>query len=112
LRDPPDAVVCGNDEVALGVLLAAEAAGLSVPGDVAVTGWDDLLAARFAHLTTVSQPMRELGATAARWLHGRIAERTTDPAGSRPVAVRRRVLDTQLVVRRSCGIHPPEVHPS
>jgi LacI family transcriptional regulator len=112
LRDPPDAVVCGNDEVALGVLLAAEAAGLSVPGDVAVTGWDDLLAARFAHLTTVSQPMRELGATAARWLHGRIAERTTDPAGSRPVAVRRRVLDTQLVVRRSCGNHPPEVHPS
>lgn len=104
---PPDVVVCANDEVALGVLLAAEAAGLSVPGDLAVTGWDDLLAALFAGLTTVRQPMRELGATAARWLNRRITE-TTD----RPAAVRRRILPTQLVVRRSCGFHPPEVHPT
>jgi len=102
LRDPPDAIVCANDEVALGVLLAAEAAGLDVPGDVAVTGWDDLLAARFAGLTTVRQPMRELGAIAARWLHSRINEDDGPPA-------RRRVLPTQLVVRRSCGPHPPEV---
>ena len=109
LTHPPDAIVCGNDEVALGVHLAAEAAGLSIPGDVAVTGWDDLMAARFAGLTTVAQPMRELGATAARWLHGRIAARTADPA-QRPGAARRRVLDTQLVVRRSCGNHLPEVH--
>jgi LacI family transcriptional regulator len=108
LRHPPDAVVCANDEVALGVLLAAQAAGLDVPGDLAVTGWDDLLAARFAGLTTVRQPMRELGATAARWLHGRIEERSADP-DRRPVAARRRVLPTQLVVRRSCGTHPPEV---
>ena len=108
LRDPPDAIICANDEVALGVHLAAEAAGVSVPGDVAVTGWDDLLAARFAGLTTVSQPMRELGATAARWLHGRITERTADPE-ERRVAARRRVLPTQLVVRRSCGHHPLEV---
>lgn len=107
VRDPPDAIVCGNDEIALGVLLAAEAAGLSVPDDVAVTGWDDLLAARFAQLTTVRQPMRELGATAARWLDQRITERAAEPAGR--VAARRRVLPTQLVVRRSCGHHPREV---
>jgi LacI family transcriptional regulator len=106
-------VVCANDEVALGVHLAAEAAGLSVPADLAVTGWDDLLAARFAQLTTVSQPMRELGATAARWLHGRITERTTDPAG-RQVAARRRILETELVIRRSCGssAHPEAGHSS
>ncbi len=66
--------------MALGVHLAAEAAGLRVPDDLAVTGWDDVLAARFAGLTTVRQPMRELGATAARWLHRRIEERTADPA--------------------------------
>jgi LacI family transcriptional regulator len=102
LRDPPDAIICANDEVALGVHLAAEEAGLSIPDDVAVTGWDDLLAARFAGLTTVRQPMRELGATAAGWLH----ERITNPAAKQ----RRRVLATQLVVRRSCGTHPPEVH--
>jgi LacI family transcriptional regulator len=111
LRDPPDAIVCANDEVALGVHVAAEAAGLSVPADVAVSGWDDVLAARFAGLTTVRQPMRELGATAARWLHGRIAERTAEPS-ARPAGVRRRVLPTQLVVRRSCGIHSPEIQTS
>jgi LacI family transcriptional regulator len=104
LRDPPDAIVCANDEIALGVHLAAEEAGLSIPGDVAVTGWDDVLAARFAGLTTVRQPMRELGGTAARWLH----ERIQNPAAKE----RRRVLTTQLVVRRSCGTHPPEVRES
>jgi len=53
----------------------------------------------------VRQPMRELGATAARWLDRRITERT-----DRPAAPRRRVLPTQLVVRTSCGPHSPEVH--
>jgi LacI family transcriptional regulator len=71
-RTRPQAVVCANDELALGVLTAAERAGLRVPADLAVTGWDDVMAARFARLTTVRQPMRELGATAARWLHDRI----------------------------------------
>ena len=105
LATRPDAVVCANDEVALGVHLAAEAAGVAVPGELAVTGWDDVLAARFAGLTTVSQPMRELGATAARWLDGRIAERS---AGPQRATARRRVLSTRLVVRRSCGSHPLE----
>jgi LacI family transcriptional regulator len=48
--------------------------------------------------------MRELGATAARWLHDRITERTSDPT-RRPALVRREVLPTQLVVRASCGNH-------
>ncbi|GLY99402.1 LacI family DNA-binding transcriptional regulator [Actinoplanes sp. NBRC 103695] len=93
LRDPPEAIVGANDEVALGVHLAA----LDASAAVAITGWDDLLAARFAGLTTVAQPMRELGATAARWLHERIAAPPPKP--------RRRVLPTQLVVRSSCGEH-------
>jgi LacI family transcriptional regulator len=100
---PGLAVMCANDELALGVLLAAQAAGLRVPEDLAVTGWDDLLAARFAGLTTVRQPMRDLGATAARWLDRRIT------STEHPAAARRRILPTQLVVRRSCGIHSPEV---
>ncbi|HEU5109598.1 MAG TPA: substrate-binding domain-containing protein, partial [Micromonosporaceae bacterium] len=106
-RTRPDVVVCANDEVALGVHLAAEAAGLRIPDDLAVTGWDDVLAARFAGLTTVRQPMRELGAVAARWLHERISTRTAKDDSAR--RARRRVLPTQLVVRRSCGSHPPEV---
>jgi LacI family transcriptional regulator len=102
----PDAVICANDEVALGVLLAAEETG----EELAVTGWDDLLAARFAGLTTVRQPMRDLGATAARWLDQRIQQgRTKHDGTTRP---KRRILPTQLVVRRSCGTHSPEVHPT
>lgn len=95
----PDAVVCANDEVALGALQAAEDLGLSVPGDVALTGWDDIMAARYTRLTTVHQPMRELGATAAR----RLDERIHGVAGQ----ARLDVLPTRLVVRASCGTHDP-----
>ena len=102
----PDAVVCANDEVALGVHLAAEDAGLTIPADVAVTGWDDLMAARFVGLTTVRQPMRR-----PRRHRGPLAARPhLDETRTAPVASpARRVLPTQLVVRRSCGIHPSEV---
>ncbi|GAA4696781.1 LacI family DNA-binding transcriptional regulator [Phytohabitans rumicis] len=99
-RTRPQAVVCANDEVALGVHTAATEAGLSIPDDLAITGWDDVMAAGFAGLTTVRQPMRELGATAARWLHDRITEPSRDRT-----PVRRQVLPTQLTVRRSCGPH-------
>jgi LacI family transcriptional regulator len=98
-RDRPDALVCANDEVALGALRAAEDAGLDVPGDLAVTGWDDIMAADYARLTTVHQPMRELGATAARWLDERIHGKAT--------GARSEVLPTRLLVRGTCGTHDP-----
>jgi LacI family transcriptional regulator len=97
-RDLPDAVVCANDELALGVLGELRASGIDVPGQVAVTGWDDVMAARYAGLTTVRQPMRELGATAARLLDARIA-------GRQPVRARQELLPTRLVVRTSCAHH-------
>ncbi|MGH3354610.1 MAG: LacI family DNA-binding transcriptional regulator [Nocardioidaceae bacterium] len=93
----PDAVVCANDELALGVLSELRTAGVDVPHEVAVTGWDDVMAARYAGLTTVRQPMRELGATAAQALDVRIG-------GDRGQA-RHQVLPTQLVVRASCANH-------
>ena len=96
-RVRPEALVCANDEVALGALRAAEDLGLAVPGDLALTGWDDIMAADYARLTTVHQSMRELGATAARWLDERIS-------GTSP-GVRREVLPTRLVIRTSCGPH-------
>ncbi|GGM57391.1 LacI family DNA-binding transcriptional regulator [Dactylosporangium sucinum] len=102
-RNPPEALVCANDEIALGAHLAAAKAGRDVPGDIAITGWDDVMAARFVGLTTVRQPMRELGATAARWLHDRMS--STDPART---PARRRVIPTRLVIRRSCGPDPCE----
>jgi DNA-binding LacI/PurR family transcriptional regulator len=103
LRDHrPRALVCANDEIALGAVIAAERLGLRVPDDLAVTGWDDVMAARHSRpgLTTVRQPMRELGARAARRLHRRLAGDTSEP--------RHEVLPTQLVLRASCGHHPEE----
>jgi LacI family transcriptional regulator len=96
-RGGHDALLCANDELALGVLGALREAEVDVPGEVAVTGWDDVMAARYAGLTTVRQPMRELGATAARALDERLRGDRSEP--------RHEVLATQLVVRTSCGRH-------
>lgn len=101
----PQVLVCSDDEVALGALLAAEELGLAVPGDLAVTGWDDIMAARHARpaLTTIRQPMRELGARAARALDELITGVRDTPKNL--------VLSTELVIRASCGKHPQEESP-
>jgi LacI family transcriptional regulator len=98
VRRLPDAIVCANDELALGLMAGLRAMGVAVPDDVAVTGWDDIMAARYCGLTTVQQPMRELGARAACALDVRIRG-DGGPA-------RHEVLPTRLVVRTSCGLHP------
>ena len=89
----PDAIACANDELALGLMTALRERGVVVPRDVLVTGWDDIMAARYAELTTVRQPLRDLGATAARFLDDLIAGRRTEP--------RHEVLPTELIVRSS-----------
>jgi LacI family transcriptional regulator len=96
----PWAIVCGNDEMAIGALTALQARRLRVPADVAVTGFDDIAAAHHVRpgLTTVRQPMRELGEQSIQILLGRIAD---------PTAPRRSViLPTTTVIRRSCGCRP------
>ena len=95
----PQVLVCANDEIALGAITAAEQLGLAVPGDVAVTGWDDIMAARHSRpgLTTVRQPMRPLGEWAARRLHERLSGDRSEP--------QHEILPTELVVRSSCGRH-------
>jgi LacI family transcriptional regulator len=99
-RAKPDVLVCANDEIALGAMAAVEELGVVVPGDLAITGWDDIMAARHVRpaLTTLRQPMRELGAMAARTLDLRL----TDPGAP----ATRALLPTKLVVRASCGAHP------
>lgn len=69
--DPPDAIAAMSDELALGALRAAARAGLRVPDDVAVTGWDDRDTAAPAGLTTLAQSLREQGADSARTALGR-----------------------------------------
>ena len=93
----PDAIVCANDQMAIGAMRELQAAGVRVPGDVAVTGFDDihLGALLTPALTTVHQSMPLLGERACALLLQRIA----DP--SLPRRVER--LPTRLIVRESCG---------
>jgi LacI family transcriptional regulator len=96
----PEAVVCANDQMAIGVLREFGRAGVDVPGDVALTGFDDVYPSRIVDppLTTVSQPVRELGIRAAQ----RLLARITDPA----LAPRAEILPTSAVIRASCGCRP------
>ena len=96
-RELPDAIVCANDQMAIGAMRELQAAGLRVPADIAVTGFDDihLGALLTPPLTTVRQPMRLLGERACSLLLERIA----DPA--RPHRAER--LPTELILRESCG---------
>jgi sigma-B regulation protein RsbU (phosphoserine phosphatase) len=91
-----DAVVASNDSMALGVLAALQARGLPVPESVAVVGFDDIDDARISlpSLTTVRQPIYEMGVRAVQLLLRQMAGRET-PA--------QEVLPTELVVRNSCG---------
>ena len=93
----PRAIVYGNDEMAIGGLAALRAARIKVPTDVAVTGFDDIATSRHLRpaLTTVRQPMRDLGERAVDLLFARIA----DPTAER----RSETLPVALVVRGSCG---------
>jgi len=63
LAEPPTAVCCYNDMSALGALRSIHLAGLSVPEDISVVGFDDLFLASYTQppLTTVRQPMRQMG---------------------------------------------------
>jgi len=91
-----DAIVAANDEMAVGVLQALDAKGISVPGSIAVTGFDDEEEARLAPapLTTVRQSLEKIGRLAANNMLN-LAQ-----VGTAPESL---VVDTELVVRRSCG---------
>ena len=96
-RALPRAIACANDQTALGVMSALREHGIAVPGQVAVTGFDDIPLARHLRtpLTTVRQPIREMGRTAFEVLYSMIG-------GEQP-AERDIVLATELVRRESCG---------
>lgn len=91
----PTAIFAGADIVAMGVLDALSEAGLSVPGDISLAGYDNTMFAAFApiSLTTVDQAGHHIGSDAARLLLGRIADR------DRPTAQVK--LSPTLVTRRT-----------
>lgn len=91
-RDPRvTAVLCGNDELALGVLRAMHEAGRAVPGDVSVVGFDDTPLAEFytPTLTTVRLDFAALGRTCFALLRDRIRDPMARRTGPTPVLVRR-----------------------
>jgi len=98
--DLPDAVVCANDQMAIGVLQTLARGGIRVPEDLAVTGFDDIFPGSLFEpsLTTVHQPMRLLGERACARLLDRIARPDL------PTQVE--LLPTELVLRKSCGCPP------
>jgi LacI family transcriptional regulator len=97
--------VCANDQTAIGVLHALADRGIDVPGQVAVCGFDDIPVSRHLSpsLTSVRQPIQELGATAFETLHAMIG--VTGPGSADPRG-RDIVLPTQLNRRESCGCGP------
>ncbi|PLW76055.1 LacI family DNA-binding transcriptional regulator [Cohaesibacter celericrescens] len=91
----PTAVVCANDQMAIGVINFCREASISVPHSVSVTGFDDITEARLMHpaLTTVAQPGFEMGRSAAHLLLHSIGVRTTAPDATH--------FDTSVRVRKS-----------
>lgn len=92
----PDAFVCANDHMALGVISALYVKGIKVPEEVMVTGYDDILDARFSYpsVATVSRQLGELGSQAYKELQHQIEDR--DP--SREILIQSHFIPTE-----SCG---------
>ena len=95
---PPSAIICGNDVLAVGAMKQARLSGVDVPGDVSVTGFDDIELAEVVvpGLTTVHVPHREMGGTAAQMLVGLVERKAPGESVE---------LETRLCLRGSLG--PP-----
>lgn len=97
LAERPDAIFAANDMMAIGCMFALTEAGVGVPADIAVTGFDDIPIARFVNppLTTVRVDIAELGRRALE----RVASTVSQPKA----ATSAETLQPELVVRVSCG---------
>jgi DNA-binding LacI/PurR family transcriptional regulator len=100
LPEPPSAVLCATDQVALGVLSAAGELSVVVPTDVSVIGFDDIPLARFTvpSLTTVRQPLQDMARLALEQLLTLVKREEAPPM------VYRQICQPTLVKRGSCGV--------
>ncbi len=99
-----DAVLVANDNMAIGMLHDLQTHGIRVPDDVAIIGFDDTLEARLVtpQLTTVHQPIYEIGVQAAEMLLAKLQGEAVAECT---------LLPTRLAVRRSCGCPVPVMAP-
>ena len=97
LADSPDAVFAASDRMAIGAIHAIRSAGLKCPEDVAIVSFDGLIPPdqTVPRLTSVAQPVREVGERAVRLLQSVIEGTVTTPESV--------IYPTELVVRESCG---------
>jgi DNA-binding LacI/PurR family transcriptional regulator len=97
LHRPPTAIFARNDFTAIGAMHAAHTLGLSIPGDIAIAGFDNIPLAAFTTppLTTVEQPIAQQGQEAARFLLERIRGRSQDCAA---------IMECRLIVRQSTDL--------
>lgn len=93
--EPPSAIFVANDTMAVDALIAVQELGFRVPDDVAIVGYDDTTEAQFVRpqLTTIRQPVAEMGRAAAEVLLDQISASSTEP--------RRIILENELIVRGS-----------
>ena len=96
LRHPPSAIFCSNDHMAVGVFKAAHEQNLKIPDDLSVVGFDDINMASFLSppLTTIRQPIDELGKTAAKLMLDCIENKSNWG--------RKIIIEPELIIRSSC----------
>jgi DNA-binding LacI/PurR family transcriptional regulator len=102
LKIRPTALICYNDMLAVGVLKRLRQAGLRVPEDISVTGFDNIMVSNFTYptLTTIDQPKRFLGAEAARMMLEQLNNGTKFPSAE-PIVKR---LKGMLLIRQSTTV--------
>lgn len=100
LRKRPSAIVCYNDMIAIGALQGLYASGLSVPGEISVTGFDNIVFSAFTNprLTTFDQPKRFIGSEAARLVLDLLNTPAQDNPARLPIVQK---IKGKLLVRQS-----------
>ena len=95
-----DAVLCGNDDVCFETIASVEDLGLKIPDDIGLLTFDDVKWYRFLKcpVTAIRQPSEEIGKLAVERLIKRINE-------GKNLDCRDFLLDTELIIRDSCGVH-------
>jgi DNA-binding LacI/PurR family transcriptional regulator len=107
LKDPPNAIFCANDDMALGSLKSARKMGIKIPNDVAIIGYDDILTCELTNpqLTSVRQPKMEIGRLLFDRLMECIQNNTVENKSFKNV-----ILTPELIIRESCGCKMPFIN--